>query len=101
MYTFDFIISDAHPCLEGHFSGNPIVPGVIIIDEVISGVFLKKQTLEVTDIPSLKFLSPLKPNVKVTVNVSEKKTDLLKFVCSSNENILVDGLLRVRQVDEK
>ena len=101
MYLFEFFIANTHPCLAGHFSGNPIVPGVIIIDEVISGLYIKNKAVEVTDISSLKFLSPLKPDITVKVIISEKKTNLLKFICSIDGNNIVDGLLRIQKATEK
>lgn len=50
-----------HPCLAGHFPGHPVVPGVVLLDEVA-------RTLEratgaiVRGLPSVKFLAPLRPD---------------------------------------
>ena len=98
MFSFDFIVPHTHPCLEGHFPGNPVVPGAVIIDEVMRGLLTKEPTIKINNIPSVKFLKPLKPDIAVQVNVTEKKSGLLQFICSINESMIVSGQLRIRHV---
>jgi 3-hydroxyacyl-[acyl-carrier-protein] dehydratase len=35
---FEFSIAADHPALPGHFPGQPIVPGVLLLDHVLCGV---------------------------------------------------------------
>jgi 3-hydroxymyristoyl/3-hydroxydecanoyl-(acyl carrier protein) dehydratase len=35
---FEFAIDASHPSLPGHFPGQPIVPGVLLLDHVLSGI---------------------------------------------------------------
>ena len=100
MISFDFSVAKSHPCLAGHFPGNPVVPGVIIIDEVMSGLLLIKPVIKIINIPSVKFLKILKPDEMVTVTVTEKKSDLLQFICSINDSKIASGQIRIKQANE-
>ena len=96
MVSFDFIISSMHPCLEGHFPNNPIVPGVVIIDEIMQQVCINEPTIKITNIPSVKFLKPLKADTVVNVTVSEKNSGLYQFSCHIKEDLIVSGQLRIQ-----
>ena len=56
-------IDSSHPSLAGHFPGNPIVPGVVLLGEVLDliGESLG-QSFMLSQVPSVKFHSPLRPN---------------------------------------
>ena len=53
-------IPATHPALPGHFPGNPLVPGVVLLDAVLAQVRARRPGT-VTSLPSVKFLSPVKP----------------------------------------
>lgn len=58
-----FVVARDHPCLPGHFPGQPLVPGVVILDRVIAA--LESQTgsaLGPLRMPAVKFLQPLLPD---------------------------------------
>ena len=73
MFTFHFNIPHTHPSLDGHFPDEPIVAGVIIIDEVISGVNNELPKLTIDKISLVKFIKPLRPDVVVKVSLIKKK----------------------------
>jgi 3-hydroxyacyl-[acyl-carrier-protein] dehydratase len=54
-------IASAHPSLPGHFPGNPIVPGVVLLD-CIAGVLERDDDARLAQIRAVKFLAPLKPD---------------------------------------
>lgn len=35
---FDIEIAPSHPALPGHFPGNPVVPGVLLLDRLFAGL---------------------------------------------------------------
>lgn len=35
---FDIGIAPSHPALPGHFPGNPVVPGVLLLDRLLAGL---------------------------------------------------------------
>src|SRR5437868_5279247 len=51
-----------HPSLPGHFPDAPIVPAVVILDEVIAALAEWRGQCQLTAIPTVKFLAPLKPD---------------------------------------
>ena len=52
-----------HPALTGHFPGNPIVPGVVILDKVICATEAwLGDGFHVHGLSHAKFLAPLKPD---------------------------------------
>jgi 3-hydroxyacyl-[acyl-carrier-protein] dehydratase len=62
-YRFKLELNPAHPVYEGHFSGNPVVPGVCqvqMISELLSGI--KGAAFRLTEADNVKFLSLIVPD---------------------------------------
>jgi 3-hydroxymyristoyl/3-hydroxydecanoyl-(acyl carrier protein) dehydratase len=87
-------IPGTHPALAGHFPGAPIIPGVVIIDHVISAVSeLKGKPVRVNSIPSIKFLSPIGPDEEFEISLTEKDSGKVIFSVSSNDRKILTGSL--------
>ncbi|PYI54096.1 MAG: hydroxymyristoyl-ACP dehydratase, partial [Verrucomicrobia bacterium] len=54
-------IGPDHPSLPGHFPGTPIVPGVVILDEIVAALTEWRKDSHLTVIRAVKFLVPLRP----------------------------------------
>ena len=93
---YSFTIKNTHPSLEGHFPNNPIVPGVVILDEVINIVKTIKPQYIIDKIPMVKFTHPLLPEQEVSVEIKEKNENTLSFNCSHNDIKLVTGQLALK-----
>lgn len=93
---YSFTISTTHPSLKGHFPDNPVVPGVVILDEVIAIIKKIKPTLTIISIPMVKFTHPLLAEQCVTVEIKEKNETAISFNCSHNEIKLVTGQLTLK-----
>jgi 3-hydroxyacyl-[acyl-carrier-protein] dehydratase len=57
----EFIIPADHPCLPGHFPGQPIVPGVVVLDRVLAAIEAQHGAFGALRMPQVKFLQPLLP----------------------------------------
>lgn len=95
MLIDSFTIPAIHPGLEGHFPGHPIVPGVIILDHVVSGLTSQLQGANLDGIPQVKFLRPLLPDVVVTTTYHAKSETLYRFSCQCNSLVMVSGQIQL------
>ena len=72
-----------HPVFEGHFAGNPIVPGVVQIQIIKSLLELKMgKSLVLVQAKNIKFLSIISPDkypkVEVAIRAKVFENDLIK-----------------------
>lgn len=57
-----FRIPANHPCLPGHFPGHPLVPGVVVLEQVLHAVGQRcAHPPAALRLPQVKFLAPLYP----------------------------------------
>jgi acyl-CoA synthetase (AMP-forming)/AMP-acid ligase II len=57
-----------HPSLAGHFPGNPLVPAVVLLDAVLAHIAGRRPGM-VGRLPSVKFLSPVRPGESIRLDV--------------------------------
>jgi hypothetical protein len=72
------LIHADHPSLPGHFPGAPLVPGVVILDEVIAALDEWRRDSQLSGIRSVKFLAPLKPEQAFTISLSREMSTLAR-----------------------
>ena len=91
------IIRANHPTLPGHFPGAPLVPGVVILDEVLAALIEWRQDAQLTGIRLVKFLAPLQPEQAFTISFSAKNEGAaeIKFCCRAGDRVIVEGRLEV------
>ncbi len=85
-----------HPSLPGHFPGNPIVPGVVILDEVIDALVAWRGPCAVTAMPAVKFIAPLRPAQAFTIDLREARPGRVAFRCMESSRLLATGELEYR-----
>lgn len=105
-----FIISSSHPCLAGHFPNNPIVPGVVILDEVsqyvISQCEIKSHNkFRVHEVISAKFLKVLKAEQLAKISLDDiieidEKHSKIKFIVSFNTETIAQGEFKLEIINE-
>ena len=62
----NMLISHEHPSLNGHFPNNPIVPGVVILDQVMR-LWQEKTTKQIRQINHAKFVHLLPADIPCTI----------------------------------
>ncbi len=89
------VIATDHPALAGHFPGNPIVPGVLILDEVLQAAEQWRGKLRLKSVVSVKFSSPLKPGNAFSIKLHEEDHSHIVFECRLDGMTLASGRLAV------
>lgn len=87
-------IKKDHPSLSGHFPGNPVVPGVIILEEVLETIRQDELlAITITGAPSIKFHSPLRPEEDMTIHLEPYQSQGRRFSCQSGPRLIASGFL--------
>ena len=85
-------IDSQHPALPGHFPGHPVVPGVVLLDAVVSALPAHAGgAVRVTGFPSVKFLAPLAPGQEFDIRFSTKRPDQAAFEVLAGDTRLCSG----------
>ena len=79
-----FTIAADHPSLPGHFPGRPVVPGVVLLDEVLACLPPGATLL------SAKFTAPVEPGVPVFVQVTAE-AGRTGFTCLAGGRTVLHG----------
>jgi len=94
-YEVRRVIANDHPALPGHFPGNPIVPGVLILDEVVQAAEQWRGPLRLKSVVSVKFTSALKPGNVFSINLRDEDHSHIAFECWHDDTRLASGRLVV------
>ena len=78
-----------HVCLPGHFPGRPLVPGVMLLEQVAL-LLRARHGLRITRIVEAKFLAPLEPGREARVALSGDPP-VLRFEIRAGERLLARG----------
>jgi 3-hydroxymyristoyl/3-hydroxydecanoyl-(acyl carrier protein) dehydratase len=86
-----------HPTLPGHFPGTPLVPGVVILDEVLAALVQRRSDCQLAGIRFVKFLVPLKPEQTFTIRFSAEHDDAAEvdFSCQVGDRTIAEGRLEI------
>lgn len=67
-HTEKLRIGAAHPALPGHFPGQPVVPGVVLLDRVAAAIE-RAWRLRIGTLAQVKFLRPLLPDQEAELTI--------------------------------
>ena len=86
-----------HPSLPGHFPDTPIVPGVVILDEILAALLQWRKDCRLNAIRTVKFLMPLNPEqpFRISFSADDKGAREVNFCCRTEDRIIVEGRLEV------
>jgi 3-hydroxyacyl-[acyl-carrier-protein] dehydratase len=91
------IIPADHPSLAGHFLGAPIVPGVVVLDEVAAALAECRKESRLTGVTSVKFIAPIKPGQSFVIGFDSTNTaeNQIDFCCRLDGRVVVEGRLEI------
>jgi 3-hydroxyacyl-[acyl-carrier-protein] dehydratase len=90
-----------HPTAAGHFPGNPIIPGALLLDSVIHAIFGAGPISTPYEIRAVKFLRPVRPGDGIRIEWHDVRGET-RFQCAviDNAEIALTGTLRLKTGSE-
>ena len=86
-----FTIPPEHPSLPGHFPGNPVVPGVVVMDRVLDALEAESGAqVGALRLPQVKFMQPLLPGQTACVSL-EGAAPKWRFRVHHDERLIASG----------
>jgi 3-hydroxyacyl-[acyl-carrier-protein] dehydratase len=93
--TTEIFFAHDHPVGPGHFPGNPIIPGALLLAEVLQAIAAQiARPLLVGTIKSAKFSFPARPGERVAIDYSESVPGQIQFQCTVGEKTVLTGSVK-------
>jgi 3-hydroxymyristoyl/3-hydroxydecanoyl-(acyl carrier protein) dehydratase len=97
-----FVVAPDHPAIPGHFPGNPVVPGVLMLAHVQAALDAllvpHRGRLRLTAIPQAKFLAPLAPGEECAIAFPRMSDEdghtAVRFECRARGRVIATGIVR-------
>jgi len=93
VYSSQSVIPEDHPSLSGHFPGNPIVPGVLLLEHVAQVLLNWRPELVIVEFPAVKFQLVLRPEQIFEIQLQQKKVDRFSFECTVSGQAIATGTI--------
>lgn len=81
-----FSIPGGHPVFDGHFPGFPVVPGSMVLDQILALWGTPYHSLT-----RVKFHRPLEPDIRVKVTFETLPGGAVEFVCRGAAGTVCSG----------
>ena len=89
-----FTLPAGHPALPGHFPGQPIVPGVLLLDAVLRAAAAEYPGgTAPTRILRAKFPAPVAPGDAVVIALTPRAGGRIGFTCRRGDTTVLTGEL--------
>lgn len=70
-YVTNLAFPAEHPSYAGHFPGNPVVAGVLLLEEILAAAESRLgHPVSVARLPLVKFLTPLQPGQEARLEIA-------------------------------
>jgi 3-hydroxyacyl-[acyl-carrier-protein] dehydratase len=80
------------PAGQGHFPGNPIVPGALLLAETLQAIGAQLGVkLMPGNVKAAKFFYPVRPGERVQIEFGETAPGALKFACAVAGRAVMNG----------
>ncbi len=86
LFRTAFSIATDHPALPGHFPGRPVVPGVVLLDQVAAAL-ARWRGARIARLPQVKFLRPLLPTQQAELTLEELGKSIRFHILHDGETV--------------
>ena len=88
-------IAEDHPTAAGHFPGNPIIPGALLLAEVLRCIEQAERLCFAScNVKAAKFLSPSRPGDTVEIEYVRSAQGTIEFQCTvAGRGVLSGGVV--------
>lgn len=94
MQTLHLTVAADHPAYAGHFPGQPILPGVVLLDEALVALAAEQENPGPRcEIKSAKFLSPVLPGESLRLEYSSTAAGVFRFELKAAERVVASGIV--------
>jgi len=91
-----------HPSLAGHFPGNPVVPGVVLLSKVLEEIQQTDLTgPRVTKMSGVKFLAYVRPGEIVRLRFMPIRPSAVRFEGHRGSDLVISGTLEIQATSTK
>ena len=81
-----------HAAARGHFPGNPIIPGALLLSETLRAIEADLgKSLLLWEIKSAKFVHPVRPGERVSIDLSRRDEKRISFSCKVGTATVLAG----------
>jgi 3-hydroxymyristoyl/3-hydroxydecanoyl-(acyl carrier protein) dehydratase len=88
----EIVIACDHPAFAGHFPGEPIVPGVVLLDEALHAIATISGAASARcSLGSVKFLRIVRPGQPVTLSFGDDGMQAVSFELRSLGELVATG----------
>lgn len=86
-----------HPCAAGHFPGNPIIPGALLLDEVLAVIGAQTGCGHgIWQVKSAKFPQSVRPGDTVHIDYTRTASGEIRFECNVAGHKVMSGMASCR-----
>ena len=92
MATLEVGFAADHAAARGHFPDNPIIPGALLLSETLRAIETGLgKNLHPCEIRSAKFVVPVRPGERVSIDFSRRDEKRISFSCKVGATTVLAG----------
>ena len=81
-----------HPAAQGHFPGNPVIPGAVLLSEVLEAIESELSVdLSSCRVRSVKFFKLVRPGDRIAIEFSRTDSGAIRFACTHGDRTVLNG----------